>query len=316
MNEFQLIKYLTDWVNKNQEGVIKSIGDDTAVLEYNKNNFLIITTDSLIEGTHFKFSWKIPIKNILYSIGFKAVAINISDIYAMAGSPKYFLVSISAPKNFPVNYLKMIYNGIKSASKYYNVELIGGNTTSNSKIFFIDVTMLGIVNKNNVLYRNNARTGDFIYINGELGNSRMGLELLNRNSNSFKNKFVKSFLLPHPFINWSEIFKIAKVNSAIDVSDGFVADLNHILNDSLKGAEIYLDYLPVDNELKKIKNKKWQDFALYGGEDYKIIFTSPDEIKLNNIYKIGKILNNRKIYLVSDGEKKEVKNVKGYMHFR
>jgi len=315
MNEFRLIKYLTENVQKRGKNIVEGIGDDAAVLEYNKNEFLLLTIDSIVEGVHFDTEWRLSRKNLFTSIGWKSVAVNVSDIFAMGGKPSVLLVSLSVPQHIKSALLKFLYKGIDECAKFYGISVVGGNVTSNRYSLVIDIAALGIVKKERLLLRRKASAKDYIYVQGNIGNSAAGLYLLNKGKKIAK--YIGANIRPVPTALSDTLFKRYRINAAIDISDGLVGDLYHILENSNKSAEIYLEWLPVDNEVKKLFPEKWKEFAMYGGEEYKIIFTSPDEIDMINITKIGKIVNGRKkIYLISGGKKKRIRNHSGFVHFK
>ena len=299
MNEFDLITKLTSGIQYKDKNIIKGVGDDAAVIKFNNKEYLLFTTDSLVENVHFKTSWQIKKEKIYYFIGWKALTVNISDILAMGGTPPYSLVSLYLPKKFNTSYIEQIYNGLNDASVKYKVELIGGNISRSSKLI-IGITLIGKVKKNNLLLRSTAKAGDYIYTEKNVGYSAEGLKALLKGQVKLTPKIL-SHLKPEPGINWNKLFKY-KITGAIDISDGFLADLNHILKQSKKGAEIFID---------KIKNS---DYFLYGGEDYKIIFTSPDNIKEENIIKIGRITENEEIFLITKNSRIKIQNIKGFSH--
>ncbi len=300
MDEFNLIKILTSKIKYKNKDIIVGVGDDSAVINFNKKEYLLYTTDSLVEDVHFKLSWNIEKTKLYYFLGWKAIAVNISDIFAMRGIPLYALVSLYIPKNFSENELKLIYKGVYAALKFYNAELIGGNVSGNRDKLIIGVTLTGKVNKKKLLLRSTAETGDYIYVEKGVGDSAEGLKLLMKKEFRL-NKKILAHLKPTPTINWAE-FNNKKINSAIDISDGFLADLNHILQQSKKGAELFFE--------KDIFTK----YFLYGGEDYKIIFASPDIINNRKILCVGKIINTKKIYFIKNKKKHELKNIQGFKH--
>lgn len=314
MNEFKLIEYLTRNIKKSDNNIIESIGDDTAVIEFNKREYLLFTIDSLIENIHFSLKWNLTKCQLFYYLGWKSVAINVSDILAMGGKPFAFVVSLSIPEYISQRYLKCVYNGINDCSKFYNIVCVGGNITANKTDFMIDIAMLGKVLKNRLLLRKNAKTGDFIYVQKYLGESSAGLKLLMKGK--IGKEFIQAHLMPRPQIEWDIILKKYKINSAIDISDGFIGDLSHILEASGKGAEIFVENLPVSEKLKNKYPENWQDMVLYGGEEYKIIFTSPDDIEIASVSKVGKVISRKGIFIIKDNKKYRIKNISGFIHFK
>ncbi len=303
MNEFELINYLTHNIKYNDKNILVGIGDDAAVIKYNQKKYLLYTTDSLVENIHFNLKWKINKKKLLYFIGWKAVASNVSDILAMGGIPKYILISLNIPEHLKTQEIKIVYKGLMECANNYNISNIGGNITKSEK-FIISITLIGEVLKKNLLLRSSAFAGDYIYTEEGVGKSAKGFYKLINGAKKIDNDILYH-LKPTPSIKWNKLLNKYKINSAIDISDGFIADLNHILEKSKKGAEIYIDNIPSD----EVEN------FLYGGEDYKIIFTSPDDIYEKGIIKIGKIIKNKKIYLIKENKKIILKKIKGFRHF-
>ncbi len=314
MNEFQLINYLTRGFKKDNNNVIKSIGDDTAVVQYNKDKYILLTTDSLVENIHFKLDYKINNKKLWYFLGWKAIAVNVSDIFAMGGKPSDALVSLNIPKNIKNKLLKILYSGLKNCADKYKVRIVGGNVTKSNYDFIISVTLTGIVDKDKLLLRETARNGDYIYTQNGIGNAKAGLELLLNGSRKL-DTLILSHLKPEPRINWGELQDKYKINSAIDISDGLLQDVMHILESSNKGAEIYTKDLSADDSLKNLFPENYLEYMLYGGEDYKIVFTSSDRINEKGIYSIGRINKKKGMYLFYKDKKEKVKNLKGYIHF-
>lgn len=314
MNEFQLIKYLTQNIKIKNHHVKKGIGDDCAVLTFADSHYLLYTTDSLVEHIHFQLEWVSAIKKLFYFLGWKALAVNISDIYAMGGIPQYALVSLHIPKKIKDNQLKQFYQGINKCAQTYNISLVGGNITKSNHDFVATVTLIGQVPKKNLLLRSGACVNDYIYIQNNVGEASAGLNLLNHHHNR-PNPFLLRHLQPKPFIPWDYLFSHYSIHSAIDISDGFMSDLNHILTSSKVGAEIYIDQIPVSTQLKKKFPKNYLNYILYGGEDYSILFTSQNRIQKRDMACIGKIIKEKNIYLVYPDRKIKVKKIKGFMHF-
>lgn len=314
MNEFQLIHYLTKQLNKKNKNIIKNIGDDAAVVSIKRDKCLLLTSDSLVENIHFK-NYKISKKRFWYTLGWKSLAVNISDIYAMGGDPAFALVSLHVPETIHHKSLKIFYSGLNDCSCKYNVRIVGGNISKSNNDFIITVSLTGEVDKKHLLLRENAKAGDYIYVQKGVGLSCAGLFLLKQGYRKINNMLL-SHLMPCPLINWKNIQKKYKINSAIDISDGLIGDLNHILTSSKKGADIFIENFSVEEELRRNFPDKFLEFILYGGEDYKILFTSPDKIKEKNIILIGRIIKKRGLTLVYKDKKIKLKNPKGFVHFR
>ncbi len=314
MDEFQLINYLTKDTDKKSRDIIKSIGDDTAVVKYNKNTCLLLTTDSLVENIHFSLKYKINKSKLLYFLGWKALAVNISDINAMGGIPSEALISLNIPSQIKPYQLKIIYKGLNECCKKYKVKIIGGNVTESIKDFIITVALTGKIDKDKILYRDQAKAGDYIYIQKNVGFSKAGFNLLKKGYNKL-NELVLAHLKPEPDIMWRNSFKKNKINSAIDISDGLLGDLNHILRSSKKGAELYLEKIKADIRLKKMFPTDYLEYILYGGEDYKIVFTSPDIINNKDFLLIGKVKSNKGISLIYQDKKVKIKDPAGFLHF-
>jgi len=243
IGEFGFIERLAKDIRYNRS-VVKGIGDDAAVLSWQKSKYLLVTADMLIEGAHFKRTQS-PEK-----IGWKAVCCSVSDIAAMGGIPKWALVSCGLPKDLPVKYADGIYHGIKKAAKRFGIDLVGGDTNVSKKII-LEVVLLGETKKKNLVLRSTAKVGDFIFVTGSLGGSMHGRHL------NFIPRLKEAQILVSNF----------KINSMIDLSDGLSSDLNHITKQSKVGAAIYKELIP------KSKKAKDSEGAISDGEDFELLFT-------------------------------------------
>ena len=244
MRELTIINYIKSIVQNNSKDIKIGIGDDCAVLEYNKDNYLLCSTDMIIENTHFVINKASDYKKI----GHKAVAVNVSDIVAMGGVAKYITISIGLPNNIEQKKIKQLYSGILDTCKKYNVNIIGGDTNK-SKDLVISISILGIVNKKKLVLRSTAKKGDFIFITGPIRNGK-------NEHLTFSPRIEESEFLVNKY----------KVNSMIDVSDGIALDLNRICYASNVGCNLYKTFLPLSTGLKF-------DDALYYGESFELLFT-------------------------------------------
>lgn len=247
LGEFGLIEAIKKYAPVSK-AVIKGIGDDTAVLPYSKKEYLLFTTDMLSEGTHF--TRRMPPQ----SIGHKALACSISDIAAMGGWPTFAVVSIGIPKNLSVHFIKDVYKGIGRTAKDFNVSIVGGDTIKADKIV-INVALLGLVEKRNLVKRTGTRPGNWIFVTGPLGGSFKSGRHLNFSPRLSQARFlVEKF---HP-------------SAMIDISDGLSGDLNHILKAGKVGAR--LDYASIPRQKRASLSQ-----ALNDGEDFELLFTLPPD---------------------------------------
>jgi thiamine-monophosphate kinase len=311
--EFALIDAIARTLGKPRDrSVLVGIGDDAAVLKYDKKHYMLLTVDMMVEGDHFNRRWSTP-----EQIGMKATEVNVSDIAAMGGLPRYALVSISLPEDIPVEFVMAVYGGMNRVAHKHNLDIIGGNTT-HGKYLIIDVIIVGFVEKDRLCLRSGAKAGDVICVTGDLGKSAAGLETLKAGLRGN----VKSHLEPKCRLKEARTISIY-ANAMIDVSDGLASEVSHICEKSNAGAEIFKERIPISKNtraLAKQLGKDPYDFALHGGEDFELVFTIPEEklakIKINcPITVVGRILDRKKgVYLKDKGGK--IRLTGGYDHFK
>lgn len=303
LGEFGLIDRLAEkFVHLNKE-TVKGIGDDTAVIDAG-DKYLLMSTDMLIEGPHFDLAY-VPLQHL----GYKAIAVNVSDIAAMNGTPKQVTVGLGLSNRFSVEAVEMIYEGINAACKEYKVDLVGGDTTSSSAGLIISVSILGEVSKERVVYRSQAMENDIVCVTGDLGAAFVGLQVMEREKEEFlvnpdmqpkldKYDYIVGRQL-RPKARMDIIHEFAELNilptSMIDISDGLASEIFHICKQSGLGAAIYEDKLPIDKQAFETAAEFSIDpnsCALNGGEDYELLFTvgQDDFEKIKNhpdIHTIG-----------------------------
>ncbi len=323
IGEFGLIKHIEKSVKTFHSETIKGIGDDAAVIE-SDGKIKVVTTDMLLEGIHFDLAYS-PLKHL----GYKAVVVNLSDIYAMNALPKQILVSIGLSNRFSLEAVEELYSGINMACEKYKVDLIGGDTSSSASGLVISVTAIGSAeNKNEIVYRNSAKENDLICVSGDLGAAYLGLQLLNREKKIFlENPKVQPDLSGFDYLLERQLkpearkdiikqLKIAgvKPTSMIDISDGLASELFHICTQSETGCIIYEKKIPVDvkaAELAQEFNLNPTVCALSGGEDYELLFTiaQKDYAKIQSfkdISVIGNITNKSDGMKMSDASGNEI----------
>ena len=321
LGEFKLINHLTKNFKIKHNSTKKSIGDDAAVVDFS-NKKCVITTDLLVEGIHFDLSY-VPLKHL----GYKAVMVNLSDVYAMNAVPKQITVSIAVSNRFPLEALEELYAGIETAAKIYNIDVIGGDTTSSNKGILISVTALGHANEKDIVYRSGAKNNDLIVVSGDLGAAYLGLQILEREKQVFEvnpqsqpDISMYSYLLerqlkPEARKDIPELLKKLNVTptSMIDISDGLSSEILHICQNSKVGAVIYEEKIPLDPTVISTCEEFNMDsttIALNGGEDYELLFTIKqndyDKIKGNpSLTVIGHVLEEKEgVHLITRGNSK------------
>lgn len=311
--EFGLIRNIRGRCQDKTDSIITGIGDDTAVLRGSSKKILV-TSDMLVEGVHFDLSF-----TTFFQLGYKSLAVSVSDILAMGGKPEHFLISIAIPANCLTNQIDELYSGILQLAKEFGISVIGGDTSASRDGLIINGTLIGYGRK--IVTRAGARPGDLIYVNNTLGDSAMGLKLLmkrRKRVHKFTNltpslKLIKKHLMPEII----PLKSISNLTSMIDISDGLLIDLNHICDESNVGAVIYREKIPLSSELIDISRKEKTDpvqLALKGGEDYALLFTAPANSKVKGI-KIGEITEKGRFIIDEEGKKKKFKP-EGYEHFK
>ncbi|MCI6460690.1 MAG: thiamine-phosphate kinase [Prevotellaceae bacterium] len=302
LGEFGLIDKLTGDIKTNNESSKYGVGDDCAVLHY-PDSEVLITTDLLMEGVHFDLTY-----TDLRNLGYKAAMVNISDIFAMNGTPRQITVSLAISKRFSVEDIETLYEGIKAACHKWKVDIVGGDTTSSFTGLAISITCIGDAKKEDIIYRNGAKDTDLICVSGDLGAAYMGLQLLEREKSVYyqqvneakkkgDNQALKQLADFQPDFSGKEYLLqrqlkaeargdiIAKLRNAnihptamMDISDGLSSELMHICKQSQTGCRIYEKDLPIDYQtavMAEELNMNVTTCALNGGEDYELLFTVP-----------------------------------------
>lgn len=308
IGEFGLIKNLKDICKIKKRDLLTGIGDDAAVVKSRSKTFLL-ASDMLLEGVHFNLSF-----TTFYQLGYKTLAVNISDIFAMGGVPKYFLLNLGVPQTCTLKDIKEIYRGLNAIAKKFGIAIAGGDTCASKEGLVLSGTLIG--ETGNAILRKGAEPGDSIFVTGALGDSAMGLELLKKpgtKKSEIGTSLIKRHVMPEP----APLKRTAGVTSMIDISDGLLIDLSHICDESNVGAVIYKDMVPLSTELINAAKKLRKDpleYALKGGEDYLLLFTSPDKIRKDAV-KIGDVISRGRYLADSEGRRKRFK-AEGYEHFR
>ena len=301
LGEFGLIEHLTKNFKITHSSNLKGVGDDAAVVDFG-NEKAVITTDFLVEGVHFDLAY-MPLKHL----GYKAVMVNLSDVYAMNAIPKQITVSIAVSNRFPLEALEELYAGIQLAAGLYKVDVIGGDTTSSTSGLLISVTALGAAAEEDLVYRDGAQVNDLLVVTGDLGAAYMGLQILEREKQVFKvNPNAQPDLEPYSYLIERQLKPEArkdiipllkalevKPTSMIDISDGLSSEAIHLCKNSKKGVNLYEDKIPLDPAVISVCEEFQLDsttIALSGGEDYELLFTVAqadfDKIKGNPNFTI------------------------------
>lgn len=284
LGEFGLIDHLTRYLTINQPSTKIGIGDDAAVLNF-EGDQTVVTTDLLVEGVHFDLSF-MPLKHL----GYKAVMVNLSDVYAMNAEATQITVSIAASNRFPVEALEELYAGIQLAAEIYKVDVVGGDTTSSTSGLMISITALGKATPEKITTRSGAKPNDLLVVSGDLGAAYMGLQVLEREKQVFKANpnaqpdldaytyIVERQLKPEARKDIPELFNALEVQptSMIDISDGLSSEVIHLCKNSKVGANIFEEKIPLDPTVISVCEEFNIDstmVTLSGGEDYELLFT-------------------------------------------
>jgi thiamine-monophosphate kinase len=284
LGEFGLIDHLTNDFTIKHTSTIKGIGDDAAVL-FEKEKHMVVTTDLLIEGVHFDLSY-MPLKHL----GYKAVVVNLSDVYAMNAEAKQITVSIAISNRFPLEAVEELYAGIKTAAKIYNIDVVGGDTTSSTRGLIISITAIGYAEKEDLVYRSGAKENDLLVVSGDLGAAYLGLQVLEREKQVFQvnpnnqpdldayTYLIERQLKPEARKDIRELLKAldVKPTAMIDISDGLSSETIHLCKHSKVGCNLYEDKIPLDQQVIATCEEFNMDsttIALSGGEDYELLFT-------------------------------------------
>jgi thiamine-monophosphate kinase len=338
--EFKLIQRIRKRHSKLSDLVLSGIGDDATALHLPSEQPILVTTDILIEDIHFTRKHTLP-----YFLGAKALAVNLSDIAAMGGIPRFFLLSLGIPKDLSLRFVDYLYEGISHLAESLDVLLVGGDVTAAPKVVLNGV-VIGHCPAAQILYRQGAQPGDYIFVTGPLGDSALGLEILRQRGlrprdfsvrGETKGRdhdllgLIRHHLAPTPqVLKGRKIAETACASAMIDISDGLLNDLGHIMEESQVGAAVWVDQIPHSRAFEKWAShyhSRPTDLALAGGEDYELLFTAPRDALTDvrshlravdmQVYPIGEVTSSsNKLSLLTKDQRPYVPSHFGYDHFR
>ena len=302
--------------------LLVGIGDDAAAASISPGMILLSTADLLAEGVHFDLGW-----GDAYSLGKKSLAVNLSDIAAMGGVPRYALLSLAIPPQLPLEFMASFVSGFLGQAGKYGVSLIGGDTSSSKGGLVICVTLLGEQLPEKIVRRSSARAGELICVSGTLGDAALGLKQLQAGQR--QGEAVRCHLDPVPRVELGKALAEAGIASAmIDLSDGFAADLSHILDASGKGGRVNIDLLPLSVAFREAVSRDCPDYRrlpLAGGEDYELLFTLPGALLADaralaaaagtTVAEVGRITADGGLFLADSAGNCYETVVSGYDHF-
>lgn len=318
-----------------QQNLIKGISDDTAVYKATPDKHQLLTTDAMVEGIHFDLTF-----TSMQHLGWKSLVSNISDIAAMGGIPRYAVITLCIPQKISVEMVEDFYRGVVQACKIYSCRVVGGDTTSATGNTVISISLTGEVDPEKIVYRSGANVGDLICVTGHLGGSHAGLKILLNEKNKYLNDItnftpnielyklvLEKYLMPKPRLDISKILtQHIKISSMIDISDGLASEVHHLCNNSEVGAEVWEHNIPVDSNTQRVASEFSEniiDYALYGGEEYELLFTLTDsefeklEKLTSDVSIIGRIVEKSKgINLILENGEREVLGAFGWDHFK
>lgn len=336
LGEFGLIHHVTETIKLKNRSSVKGVGDDCAVLHYDADREVLVTTDLLLEGVHFDLTY-VPLKHL----GYKSAVVNFSDVYAMGGEPRQITVSLGLSQRFSVEDIDELYAGLRLACEKYGVDIVGGDTSSSMTGLTISISCIGDVERGKAVYRNGARPTDIVCVSGNLGAAYMGLQLLEREKSVYYQQLEenhghetleaaqpdfagKEYLLERqlkPEARRDVVMRLRELGiqptAMMDISDGLSSELMHICEQSGCGCRIYEEHLPLDYETASQAeefNMNVTTCALNGGEDYELLFTIPladkDKIEqVEDVRMIGYITKaeDGKVLITRDGSQFDLK---------
>ena len=331
LGEFGLIQRLTEAITLKNSTSVLGVGDDAAVLDFGPDSEVVVTKDLLLEGVHFDLSYT-PLKHL----GYKAAAVNLSDLCAMNATPSQLLVGLAVSNRFPVEALEEIYHGLYLACDRYGVDLVGGDTTSSQTGLMLSVTAIGHVQRGTAVRRSGASAMDLLVVTGDLGAAYLGLQVLEREKAAWQanpnlqpelqgHEYVlERQLKPEPRVDMIRLLRDLEVRptSLIDVSDGLSSEVLHLCDASGLGCKLFESKIPMDPTVIRLAEEFGINpitAALNGGEDYELLFTVPlsdwDKIKGNpNLTAIGHLTESPQRWLVlNSGQEVELK-AQGFQH--
>jgi thiamine-monophosphate kinase len=310
--EFAFIRRVTG-VPCDDPALVKGIGDDCAVLEYSSDKYLLVTTDMMVENSHFSLAWCSP-----YQLGKKIVEVNVSDIVAMGGTPRWAFISLALPTDTQVEFMDEFYRGLYDSGRAHKVTLAGGDTTHGG-LLTLNLALVGDAEKDLVRYRSGALPGDLICVTGTLGKSEAGLRLLMKGLEGN----VAGYCEPRARTEWEGKAIARRAHAMIDVSDGLGSEVRHLCEESGTGGRIDCEKIPLSRDTIEAARLAGGDplrYALYGGEDYELVFAIPSdrirelEKEFSDFTVVGEFLNKEKgVSILRDGRVQALEA--GYDHF-
>ena len=327
LGEFGFIKRIAERYPARHPAIIKGIGDDAAALLFTDNKLVLFSTDQLVEGVHFRLE-----TTDAHALGWKCLAVNVSDIAAMGGTPVGVTISLGIPaQRIDVEFLEGFYEGLMSLATETGVDLLGGDTSESGERLIISVSILGRVPKDQVIYRSGGNDGDDLYVTGFLGDAAFGMIVLEKGGcDSDREALTARHLRPVPRLEEGRLLaQRGLAHAMIDISDGLLADLHHVTTESGMGAEVDLTTIPLSNALRthaQTYNVEPLALALRGGEDYELLFSASPERRTEieqlhqrsfcPITRIGKLSRRLSGIVLKDGQGRTVEaGPKGYDHF-
>lgn len=321
-----LIEKISSSNGKKRDEIKKGIGDDAAVYSASEEHEQVVSSEIFLEGVHFDLTYH-PLKHL----GYKVVTAAVSDIYAMNAKPVQVLVNIAVPNKYSVQMVQQLYAGVDNACNDYEIELSGGDTTASHQFLGISVTCLGEAVKESIVYRDGAKDKDLVCVTGDLGSAIAGLRILMREKSEWKQAGIETFqpdleeysyviqrqLIPVARKDIIEIFhqEAIQPNCLVDVTQGLISNIRDISKPSSLGVELYLPAIPISLDTRKVADEMQEDvdkYAFYGGEDFELLFTAPEETvkKLetvcNKFSVIGKMTGDYSNIKINTGENETI----------